>query len=76
MNLTPGPPSYQSPQRSPNRNTYVSEADSTSLHEFGEGRSPNLGQGSFQRSSIGNTGVGYGLGMNFSDIAELPGHSR
>lgn len=86
MSQTPGPPAYQSPQRSPNRDTYVSEIDSATVHEVGEGQSPGLGQrGShIQRRSVGGSSSGggggfaehrYGLGVNLGDVVELPTHA-
>jgi hypothetical protein len=67
------PPAYQSPQRSPRRNTQISEIDSAAVHEVGEGQTPPSAQGRFQRMSDG--GVGHGLGFDMDHIAELP-HTR
>jgi len=87
MNLSPGPPAYQSPQRSPNRDTFISEADSTIVHEVGDGQSPALTAGGFTPRSVqsgfqrmsdggarGHGGAGNGLGLNIDHdhIAELP----
>jgi len=70
LNLSPGPPEYQSPQRSPNRNTQISEIDSSPIHEF------DSGQGNLQTPNNSVTrrheGVAHGLGFDMDNIAELP----
>jgi hypothetical protein len=70
MNHSPSPPAYQSPQRSPRRDTQISEIDSAVLHEVGDGQTSPSAQGRFHR--IGDGGVGHGLGFDMDHIAELP----
>ncbi|KAE8441723.1 hypothetical protein EG329_004509 [Mollisiaceae sp. DMI_Dod_QoI] len=77
LNFSPGPPAYQSPQRSPNRNTQISEIDSSVVHEIGEGQTPTLAQaGTSDGEMHGHGGVGYGLGLNMDHVAELPHRSH
>jgi hypothetical protein len=68
--LTPGPPAYQSPQRSPNRNTH--EIDSNAVYEVEGGRE-------FERQGMNadgrvEEGAVRGLGLDY--IAELPNSSK
>jgi hypothetical protein len=70
LNNSPGPPAYQSPRRSPRRNTY--EIDSTELHEFEGQQTPDL-RGVNLDGRIEGAAV-QGLGLDY--VAELPNNSR
>jgi hypothetical protein len=69
---TPSPPSYQSPQRSPNRNQYTYEIDSTELHEIDGSRAPDPREINADGRIEG--GAAHGLGLDH--VAELPNNSR
>jgi hypothetical protein len=71
-NESPGPPSYQSPQRSPNRNRYTYEIDSTELHEIDSRRATDPQE--MNADSRIEGGAAHGLGLD--DVAELPNNSR
>jgi hypothetical protein len=69
---SPSPPSYQSPQRSPNRNRYTYEIDSTELHEIDGRRAPDPREMNADGRIEG--GAAHGLGLDH--VAELPNNSR
>jgi hypothetical protein len=71
-NESPGPPSYQSPHRSPNRNRYAYEIDSTELHEIDGGRAPDPRE--INADGRIEEGAAHGLGLDH--VAELPNNSR
>jgi hypothetical protein len=69
---SPGPPAYQSPQRSPSGNRYTHEIDSTEVHEIEGGQTPDARWMNADGGVEG--GVGHGLGLDY--VAELPNNSR
>jgi hypothetical protein len=69
-NNSPGPPAYQSPRRSPRRNTH--EIDSTELHEIEGQQTP--GFQSVNSDGRMEGGAAQGLGLDY--VAELPSNSR
>lgn len=68
---SPAPPAYQSPRQDSNRDTYVSEIDSSTVHELAGGHQDNthtVREGGLH--SLGRGAHGLGLGVPYA--TELP----